>query len=141
MSKFNRERVERLLSQDEGVESFQFEEFRMNLEKSINELERKEQFYSKAAKYCLIAYVLLIVPFVLASQMANETEYGMYILRAVMITANLLLFASMVFASVHWTRYRPALRKAKEDLQLSVMADLQWQVAELSRKLGEKNDD
>lgn len=138
MSELNEKRVEDLLSQDEVVNSFQFEEFRMNLEKSISDLERKEQFYRKASKYTAFGWILLLVPVMLAVQMANTTEYGMYVVWAIMVPANLLLFAAMYFSSVHWTKYRPALRKAKDDLQLSVMADIQRQVAELSRRMDEK---
>ena len=99
--------VESLLSQDEVVSSFQFEEFRVNLENSISALEQKERWFSNASKYCLAAWVLFIPIFFLLGQKADGLEYGSYLLWTVSVAANLCLLASLVFGLIHWSRYRP----------------------------------
>ena len=139
MSRSEKGHVESLLSQDEVVSSFQFEEFRVNLENSISALEQKERWFSNASKYCIIAWVLFIPIFFVVGQTAEKLDYGIYLLWAVAAIGNLLLLASLIFGVIHWSKYRPKLSKAKDELQVSVLADIQRQITELSRRLDEQN--
>jgi hypothetical protein len=50
-----------------------------------------------------------------------------------------VLFTTAVMAGLFQYRYKPALERAKSDLQMSLFAQLQAQVAELSRKLDKQS--
>ena len=126
-------RVEDLLSQDAAVSSFQFEEFRMSLEITIQRLEQRARAVRRASLWGLgifVTCVLLIIPLVMFGLSENQW------VRLVWSGCGLIaMFTTGVLTGIYSYRYRPALHRAKSDLQSTMMAQLQQQVAELSRRL------
>ena len=126
--------IEDLVAQDAEVRSFNFEEFRMKLESSIQDLERYARIVNRALWWTFGVFLtcaLLVVPLE-ASGIFDR--YGW--LRLVWLgVGQVALLVTIVLAVIYSYRYRPALKRAKNDLQSAMIAQLQQQVAELSRKL------
>jgi len=83
-----------------------------------------------------LAWLLMILAIPLLFGFEAEGKPSSFMM-AWLILGNLTLLIALALGVVHWFKYRPALAKAKEDLQQSVISDLQKQVTELSRKLEE----
>ncbi len=129
-----RPRLEDLLSQDSRVVSFPFEEFRMNLQVSIQELELKARKVRIASYWGLAATIvcmLSILP-VIALRLDNGQEW---VGRAWAICGQIAFWTTGILAYLYTYKYKPAIDRAKNDLQTTILAQLQSQVAELSRKI------
>jgi hypothetical protein len=130
-------RVENLLAQDTAITTFHFEEFRMQLESSIKRLERRADFLNRASWYgaaVLVAIIVSVLP------MEYFKLFTMEWVRMIWAGfGQVVLFTTAVMAGLFQYRYKPALERAKSDLQMSLFAQLQAQVAELSRKLDKQS--
>ena len=133
-----RESVEKLIAQDAVVSEFNFEEFRMTLEKSLESMERRARLVRRAcwiASTLTVACLLAMLPlkmFRLLTEVAwVRVAWGACFWTA-LITAGVLLV-------LYRDKYRPALDRARTDLQISMIADLQRQIATLSERLEDRD--
>jgi hypothetical protein len=131
----NRKFADELVSQDIGVSQFDFGGFRMNLEKTLDSLERRGRSVRRASvvamALCFVMWVLLFA--------YQSTEF-----KWVMVVSVIGLYVSLLAAGVLLTlyllKYRPALERARSDLQISMIADMQRQIAALSSRLDDRDE-
>lgn len=125
--------LEDLLSQDSQVVSFPFDEFRMNLQASIQELEQKARKLQNAAYWGVAATIVCYLS-VLPMEFFNLTGIP-WIGPLWVVCGNLALWPTVILVSLYTFKYKPAIERARGDLQTTILAQLQSQVAELSRKI------
>jgi hypothetical protein len=126
-------RIEDLLSQDAVVSSFEFDEFRQNLEESLHRLEERARVIRRASLWGLgifLACIASIIPL----EMLGLTKYE-WVAFVWSGCGTVAMFATGVLAGIYQYKYQPALNRAKSELQSTMFAQLQQQVAEISRKL------
>ena len=126
-------RVDAILAQDATVSSFQFEEFRMNLEVSIQRLEQRARTIRRASLWglgILITCVVSVIPIEMFGISRYEWVYPIW------SGCGLVAMVSTgVLTCIYSYKYRPALKRKRCDLQSMMIAQLQQQVAELSSRL------
>jgi hypothetical protein len=125
--------AEELISQDTVVSALQSEEFRMNLEKTLESIQNRAQSVRRASRiaaWIAIGCVLTILPLVMFRLF---TDY-----ESVMIIWNICTWTALLVAGTLGTLYKhkycPAVDRAKNDLQTSMIKELQQQVAILIRQ-------
>ena len=126
--------VEKLLQQDEVVSSFQFKEFRMSLEESIERLEdraRRVHWYAIISLGIFLACAVL-GPVLFSYLPVKEYNWSLMVWSGCGLVA---LFVTGVLAAVDHYKYRPALKREKRDLLWSAIDQLQHDVAKLSEQL------
>jgi hypothetical protein len=127
---------EDLVAQDTKVASFHFEDFRMNLEQSVERLEQRARFVRRASQWglgVLIFCVLAVIPL----QLFGLGQPGKYewILPVWSACGLVAMLATGVLSGVYSYRYRPALKRARSEMQLSTIDNLQQQISELKERL------
>jgi hypothetical protein len=129
-------RVDALISQDEVVSSFNFEEFRMKLEASIRQLEGTARTIRRATLWGLGIFLLCVVsaPLIQVSGFADH-QWLWFVWSAFGVS---VMFTTGILAAVYQYRYAPALSRARNDLTSTMLAELQQQVADLSRQVNGK---
>ena len=125
-----RTRVEELLAQDAVVSSFDFREFRMNLEESIQRLEDRARLIHRAALVSLAIFIACVVLGPLFSLLGQP-----WILRIWSACGFVALFTTGVLAGIDHYKYRPALKRKQRELVWTAIDQLQLEVAELKKKL------
>ena len=125
--------AEELVSQDDEVSRFDFGGFRMNLEQTLASIERRAAAVRRASLIASAAFVVFCVATMLLAQPPWVQAVCAVCSYASLITAGVLL-------GLYWHKYRPSLEGARSDLQLSMIADLQRQVAALSKRLDDQNE-
>jgi len=118
------------------VSSFNFEEFRMKLEASIRQLEGRARTVRRATLWGLGIFLLCVVsgPLMQVSGFADRH----WVLLVWGASGVIAMFTTGVLAAVYQYRYAPALTRARSDLTSTMIAELQQQVADLSRKVNSK---
>ena len=106
----------------------------MRLEASIQQLEHNARVVSRASYWGLgiiIACILLVLPLV------GLGVFSKYVwARPVWSGFGLVaMFITAVLAYIYQYRFQPALDRAKSELQMTMLNQLQQQIADLSRKL------
>ncbi|MCG6158380.1 hypothetical protein [Rubinisphaera margarita] len=127
---------EQLLAQDATTSNFNYEEFRMQLQNRISHLEKRARQLQKAM-WISAGVLILCFPAVLIIEAFRLTEYP-WVLPLWSGIGMFSMFLAAVFSGVYSARYRPLLKRAQYDLQLSMITELQTQVAEINRKLAER---
>jgi hypothetical protein len=125
-----RTRVEDLLAQDEVVSSFQFEEFRMNLEESIKRLEDRARLVHRAA----LASLAIFIACVMSAPILTLTSEP-WILRIWSGCGLVALLTTAVLAGIDHYKYRPTLKRKQRDLVWTAIDQLQLEVADLRKRL------
>ncbi len=126
-------RLEDLLSQDADVSSFQFDEFRANLEESIMNLEQRARIIRRATLWALAIFIICVVLLPLAGLSGiSNYEWVRWVICGSCLVA---MFTTGVLAGIYQYKYAPILARTKADLTSTMIAQLQQQVADLSRKL------
>ena len=132
-SRRRRKFVDELVSQDAAISQFDFEEFRMNLEEKLKSTERRAGVVRRAS---LIASAATLAFFTATGLLAHP--------RWVQAVSAICFFAALissgVLLSLYWHKYRPAVDRARGDLHISMIADLQRQIAALSERLGDRDE-
>ena|SRR6187399_2988610 len=136
MNKNQPARVDALISQDESVSSFNFEQFRMKLEASIRQIEDRARTIRRAQWWGLGVFILCVASRVLmqVSEFAEPSWVGL----AWGVSGVVALFTTGILAAIYQYRYAPALSRAKSDLTSTMIAELKQQVTDLSRKVNSK---
>jgi hypothetical protein len=124
--------ADELVSQDAAVSGFNFEEFRMNLEEKLKSIEHRAGCVRRASLIASAATVIFLPPAVLAQPAWLQAVSAICFFTA-LITAGVLL-------SLYWHIYRQAVDRARSDLQLSMIADLQCQIAKLIQRLDDRDE-
>jgi hypothetical protein len=125
--------ADELISQDAVVSEFQFEEFRMNLEKKLESVQHRARTVHRAewiAAVVAIGCVLAFVPLAIF-RLVPDYEWVGGIWGICTWTA-LIIAGSL--GTLYRYKYRPAVDSAKSDLQTSIIKELQQQVATLIRQ-------
>lgn len=132
----HRARIEELLAQDTVVSSFQFKEFRMNLEESIKRLEQQARKIHRAALVSLGIFIACVAFGPLVIRVMDDWilshRWILWIWSGVGLVA---LFTTGVLAAIDHYKYRPALKRKQRDLVWTAIDQLQLEVADLKRKL------
>lgn len=142
-SHHSREFADELVSQDNGVSQFDFGEFRMNLDKTLESIERRARSVRRAslvASAITIAVLLLAVFLMLLFQNLSMATAMKWVTVILGVCFYLSLIVAGVLLILYQYKYRPAVERAKSDLQLSMIADLQRQIATLSQRLDNRNE-
>lgn len=129
-NRLRRTRVDDLLAQDAVVSSFQFKEFRMNLEESIKRLEQRARSVHRAALASLGIFIACAALGPLVTLASHN--WIPFIWSGVGLVA---LFTTGVLAAIDHYKYRPALKRKQRDLVWTAIDQLQLEVADLKRKL------
>ena len=107
----------------------------MNLDKTLESLERRARLVRRAS---LNASAVTIAMLLLANL---STFTGIRWVTAVLVVSfYLALIVAGVLLALYWHKYRPAVDRARSDLQTSMIADLQRQVAALSKRVDDQNE-
>jgi hypothetical protein len=132
-SHHRRKFADELVSQDNEVSRFDFGGFRMNLEQTLESIEHRAAAVRRASLIACAAFVVFSAATGLLAQPPWVQLVCAVCSYASLITAGVLL-------GLYWHKYRPAVGRARSDLQLSMIADLQRQVAALSKRLDDQNE-
>ncbi|HBN77970.1 hypothetical protein [Rubinisphaera italica] len=127
-----------LLAQDAENQSFNYEEFRMNLQQNIQQLEQRGRSYQHAMYWCMGIFASCF-PAVLVIEAFQLTRIFWVppLWSGIGIVS---LLAAIWFSGIYSYKYRPALKKARHDMLWTMIAQLQSQVAEIQSRLEKKED-
>jgi hypothetical protein len=123
--------VDALLSQDEAVSAFNFEQFRTKLEASIRQLEGRARAIRRA-QFVGLGIFLFCLASALLMQVLEfpQPRWFRLFLGTVGVTA---MLTTGLLAAIYQYRYAPVLNRVKGDLTSTTIAQLQQQVADLRR--------
>lgn len=127
----------RLLKQDPTLNSPRYEEHRMELERKLTQAERREVLAHRVAVGALVMAV--ISGALIASRVAGSADIGSDSATPLSIAITLLYIVSISVFGVglasYYSRYRPAVRRAREQLVLESIRELRGEVRELRQKI------
>lgn len=125
-----------LISQDVGISDTQLKEFRMQLEQSLNALEKKAQSSQRATICAIVAVILCSIAAVILNMGQGFSPLPMHIVAPLW---TLCTWGSLIAAGVlivrYWTQHRPALERGRTDLQIAMFNELQRQMTKLAQRL------
>ena len=126
-----------LLRQDESMNNSTYEEYRMQLEESLTRAERREK---QAGVVAVVSFVIaLVLMFVGGTQVAGAFDPWDEDANALSITLGVVYaVASVLFwlaLAAYFSRFRPRVRQARDDLRDAHIVKLQHEVAELRREV------
>ena len=126
--------IDDLMSQDHAVTSFAYDEFRKQLEASIQRLEHRARVIRLASHWSLGALITCILCTLPLEMFGLFAKYEW--VRPVWSGCGVVvMLITAVLAGIYQYRYQPALNRAKSDLQAALFAQLQQQIADLGRRL------
>ena len=138
----HRQRVKKLLAQDQEINDTQLKEFRMQLEQSLETCEQKAK---NARLRILIALAVYLVGFILCGLMVKlwpfePPHFALAFVRNILYLSFLVsaLGAALIgiwLAILYVFKYSPALKRIRFELQTAMMLELQQQVAELREEV------
>ena len=105
----------------------------MNLEKTLGSIERRARAVRRAS---LIASAVTIA--ILLLTILSTATGVIWVFVVLGVCFYLALILAGVLLELYWYKYRPAVDRARSDLQTSMIADLQRQIAALSQRLDER---
>ncbi len=126
------EEVESLLACDADLTTFNFEEFRMNLESSIRKIESTANAISRVQWWGLSIFLASVL-FCIFIQWSELLGSKWFFFGCVVGGSAMILTASL--AAVYQYYYAPRLMHAKTGLTSTMIKELQLQVAEINRKV------
>jgi hypothetical protein len=144
----HRERVQRLLAQDQEINDTQLKEFRMQLEQNLQSWEVSSQKVRRVLVRVIALFVFLyligvfFIPMFQVGQ--REMKDGMRSLYTAVIggwfVAMILTFAVGLWMLVLYLyKYAPALKRARFDTQTAMILELQQQVEQLRQDMEQRN--
>ena len=144
----HRERVKRLLAQDQEINDTQLKEFRMQLEQKLEAWEASSQRVRRALVRTIALFLLLYLIGIFFMPMfqlgQREMKGGMQSLYTAIIggwfVATVLTFAVGLWMLILYLyKYAPALKRARFDTQAAMILELQQQVAQLRQDMERRN--
>ncbi len=149
----HRARVKKLLAQDPDINENQLKEFRMSLEANLESWETKSARIRRAIMIALIGYaaswVFIMLAGALQTRMLNLS--GRHTAQGWLYTMSQLVFLGgfglMCIAMIvgGWSillylyKYGPGLKRARFDVQTTMMLELRQQVEQLRRDLEQRD--
>ncbi len=140
-----RERVRHLLAQDPNINDCQLKEFRMTLETNLAAWEDRSEKVRRRLVWSIIILMFGYLGTILSmlsyspgrAALAGTTLTLVYgaIHWALVIAALVALFAAIWLAITYFVKYAPTLKRARFDVQTSMILQLQEQIAELRADL------
>jgi hypothetical protein len=129
----------RLLQQDESLSDSKYQEYRMKLENALRVAERREKLAGRVVvASCVITVTLM---FVGGSRLLGDFDPWSKEANFVSVAAGVvyLLATGVFFLSLasYFSRFRPGVKAAREEIRDAMLLDLQRQVREL-REQGER---
>jgi hypothetical protein len=135
-SRSTRKFADELVSQDAAVSGFDFEEFSMNLQKKLESIEHRAGVIRRSS---LIALVTAVVGYLGLPLLGGLLRTPAWWVPAVWAACTLTaLITAGMWLSLYWCKYRPAVDRARTDLQISMISDLQRQLAALSQRMDDR---
>ncbi len=139
-------RVKELLAQDTEINDTHLKEFRMLLEQSIESLEEKSK---KTRRRILIALAIYLTGMVIcwtfvalwqdvAPNAAAAKVRGL-IYWPFLITTLVAVLVGIWAVALYVFKYAPQINRARFDVQMSVMLELQQQMKQLHEKVVQKD--
>jgi len=118
--------LNQLVDQDPVVSSFNYPEFRMNLEQSIQQLRDRAARTHRAALVSLACFLLVVVTGPFIAQLEN-----VWLLRIWSGCGVFCLVTTGILAAIDHYKYRPVLKQKQNDLIWLAIEQLRLQVAEI----------
>jgi hypothetical protein len=142
----HQQRVKRLVAQDPEINEKQMKEFRMQLEQTV---ELSEARAKQTRRRILIAWLLymaaMLVGFAVPSHWMDATV-DMRLIRLrewVLVPLGIFTMAAMVIGVLlvllYLFKYWPRLNRARFDLQMSMMLELQQQMKQLQESVARRD--
>lgn len=140
------QRVDKLLAQDPEISDSELEEFRMQMDQSIELLEQKSKGTRRriliALAIYLVGMVICWLSVLLWHGAATSATAGL--VRGLLhwlfaVTAIVAALTGIWGAAVYVFKYAPQLSRARFDLQMSMMVELQQQVKQLREDMDRRN--
>jgi cation transport ATPase len=140
-----RERVQKLLAQDQEINDTQLKEFRVQLEQNLQAWEDSSQKVRRALVRTIALFLFLyligvfFMPMFQVGQREMKAEWMRNLYMAVMggwFVAMILTFAVGLWMLILYLyKYAPALKRARFDTQTAMILELQQQVEQLRQDM------
>jgi hypothetical protein len=144
-----RERVQRLLAQDQEINDIQLKEFRMQLEQNLQSWEVSSQKVRRVLVRILALFVFLylvgvfFMPMFQVGQREMKAEGMWNLYLAVMggwfVAMILTVAVGLWMFILYLYKYAPALKRARFDTQTAMILELQQQVEQLRQDVERRN--
>ena len=126
-----------LLQQDEPLSDSQYKEYRMKLENALTTAERREKLARRVVVVsCVVSFTLI---FVGGSQIFGDFDPWSKEATIVSVTLGVIYFlAAVIFPlslASYYSRFRPRVREAKEQIRDASILDLQREICELRKQI------
>lgn len=132
----------RLLEQEGSLTQTRYEEYRMKLETELDRRERRAKLVERIVKICLV--VSLALTFVGGSGMIGSFDPWSDKATILSITLGVICVATTVIFWIglasYFSRFRPAVRRIREDVLHQSIRELQSEVGELRREVSSSKD-
>jgi hypothetical protein len=126
-----------LLQQDEPLSDSQYKEYRMKLENALTTAQRRQKLaYRVVVVSCVVSFTLMFVggsgifgsfdPWEKEANIVSMTLGVIYLLAAVIFPLSL---------ASYYSRFRPRVREAREQLRDASILDLQREMCELRKQI------
>jgi hypothetical protein len=144
----HRQRVQRLLAQDQEINDTQLKEFRMQLEQNLQSWEISSQKVRRVLVRVIALFVFLYLIGVFFIPMFQVGQREMKdVMRSIYtaviggwFVAMILTFAVGLWMLVLYLyKYAPALKRARFDTQTAMILELQQQVEQLRQDMERRN--
>jgi len=131
-----------LVQQDQALSDSKYKEYRMNLERVLSRAERRERI----AGYVVVASLVvgLVLMFVGGSRVlgdfdpwSNQATALSVALGVVYVAATVLFWISL---ASYFSRFRPGVRTARDQLRDAALLDVQRQLRELREQLASSRE-
>jgi len=128
-----RQRVENLLSQDTELTDDTLRRQRMALEQTLIGLEERARSIRRAS-FIGVGVTIACMLSVLPLEGLRLTQWP-WVAPLWATVTNLAFITTAALLTLYWHKYRPAIDRQRSDIQMSVLADIQRQVAELRSEI------
>lgn len=137
-----RQLIEGLVAQDTGISDTHLQEFRMNLEQSLEQLETRAESSRRATIRSLIAVTICYIFGFALNSIQPFSSVPFEVIGPIWM---LCTWASLITAAVivgrYWYRHRPALERGRTDMQIAMFGELQRQIADLQNQIQRPGSD
>jgi len=133
--------VQALVAQDQGIDESRLNDFHAQLKSSLESWERRG---AKLRRIAMIAVLVFLVTAILTPGMVGSLRSAEGAGRIVLPLWLAISWGSLVTtvgtSGWYFSKYVPAMRRLRFDIQTSMIAELQEQVAELRRELEDRKE-
>lgn len=127
-----------LISQDTAIPDSRFEEFRMNLDQSLQKIEKRAESSRRATIRSIAANIVCYLAFYLSFMTRSHVPHMESVTAVLAIGTWVALITAAVFITRYWAVHRPALERGRIDLQIAMFTELQRQMDQLVQRLDDQ---